>query len=87
MTAQEPFILSAGWEDARGGTVIARHEWKGLMKMPGALEDWVEKNQQEAIDSLNNWRRSGRLQDLAHRRARAGQYVPSAFSSSDDDED
>lgn len=85
--SQEPFILSAGWNDARGGTVIARHEWKGLMKMPGALEDWVEKNQQEAIDSLNNRRRSGRLQDLAHRRARTGQYVPSASSSSDDDED
>ena len=64
-TAQEPFILSASWEDACGGTVIARHEWKGLMKMPGALEDWVEKNQQEAIDSLNNRRRSGHLQDLA----------------------
>lgn len=80
-------MLSAGWEDASGGTVIARHEWKGLMKMPGALEDWVEKNRQEAIDSSNDRRRTGRLQDNAYRRGWASQYVPGALSASDDEED
>ncbi|KAJ3509695.1 hypothetical protein NLJ89_g5084 [Agrocybe chaxingu] len=41
----EPVILSAGWEN---GTVIARHEYKGLSKTSGALEDWVEKNRLES---------------------------------------
>lgn len=37
--------MSAGWNE---GTVIARHEYKGLSKMNGALEDWIEKDRAEA---------------------------------------
>ncbi|PPQ77004.1 hypothetical protein CVT25_014821 [Psilocybe cyanescens] len=50
--SQEPVIMSAGWESARGGTVIARHEYKGLSKMPGALEDWVAKNRLETDEKM-----------------------------------
>jgi WD repeat-containing protein 23 len=32
------------------GSVVARHEWKGLLKMPGALEDLVEKRLLESQD-------------------------------------
>jgi WD repeat-containing protein 23 len=35
--------MSVAWSNGRNGSVVARHEWKGLLKMPGALEDFVEK--------------------------------------------
>ncbi|TFK77480.1 WD40 repeat-like protein [Pluteus cervinus] len=44
--SQEPVLMSAGWESGRGGSLVARHEWKGLSKMK-KLEDWVSKAQQE----------------------------------------
>jgi WD repeat-containing protein 23 len=45
--------MSAGWQN---GTAIARHEYKGLSKTMGALEDWTEKDRLEALP-----RRSSRL--------------------------
>lgn len=68
--------MSAGWESTHGGTVIARHEYKGLLKMPGALEDLVEKRWQEAADP--DVRRSARL------RAQHGQHIPGAYEELDD---
>lgn len=53
--------MSAGWENRSGGTVIARHEYKGLSKMNGALEDWVERQNLEASHTSNGPRRSSRL--------------------------
>lgn len=38
--------MSAGWSD-EDGSIVARHEWKGLGKMSGSLEDWIEKNKQQ----------------------------------------
>lgn len=36
--------MSVGWEGSHvGGSVVARHEWKGLSKMSHSLEDWTEK--------------------------------------------
>jgi DDB1- and CUL4-associated factor 11 len=64
--------MSAAWERQRDGSVVARHEWKGLMKMPGALEDWNEKTRLERDDQLG--------------RQRATQRVPGAFDD-DDEED
>ncbi|KIY50649.1 WD40 repeat-like protein, partial [Fistulina hepatica ATCC 64428] len=46
--SQEPVLLSAGWEGNTGGSIVARHEWKGLTKLHGSLEDWVEKSHQES---------------------------------------
>jgi WD repeat-containing protein 23 len=40
--------MSVAWSSGHGGSVVARHEWKGLLKMPGALEDWVEKRRLES---------------------------------------
>lgn len=41
--------MSVAWSSAgRGGSVVARHEWKGLLKMSGALEDFVEKSRLES---------------------------------------
>ena len=39
--------MSVAWSNGHGGSVVARHEWKGLLKMPGALEDLVEKRRLE----------------------------------------
>jgi len=69
--------MSAGWESARGGTVIARHEYKGLLKMPRALEDLVEKRKREAADP-ENVRRSARL------RAQQEQHIPGAYEELND---
>ncbi|KAH9486363.1 LEC14B-like protein [Psilocybe cubensis] len=76
----EPVIMSAGWENARGGTVIARHEYKGLSKMPGALEDWVEKNRLETEETENRPRRSGRL-------AQQRGLMPGTFHHDEDEEE
>lgn len=35
--------MSAAWEGNRAKSCVARHEWKGLNKMSGRLEDWVER--------------------------------------------
>ncbi|KAI0053436.1 WD40 repeat-like protein [Auriscalpium vulgare] len=45
--SREPVLMSAGWESGRGGSMVARHEWKGLAKMPGALEDYVTRHRAE----------------------------------------
>ncbi|KAK2461516.1 hypothetical protein APHAL10511_005979 [Amanita phalloides] len=70
---QEPVLMSAAWEGRYGGSLVARHEWKGLTKMPGTLEDWNEKMRLEQND------RSKR-QRYSHR-------VPGAFDDEDEDED
>lgn len=71
-------ILSAGWDNPRGGSVIARHEWKGLLKMPGALEDWVEKRRLENAEGVSERKHHMRL------RNRNLQRVPGAFDDQDD---
>jgi hypothetical protein len=42
--------MSVAWSNGQGGSVVARHEWKGLLKMPGALEDLVEKRRLENLE-------------------------------------
>ena len=49
---QEPVLMSAAWGEAHDGTAIARHEWKGLSKLRGRLEDWVDKEEDEAEDAF-----------------------------------
>ncbi|KAF8481816.1 WD40-repeat-containing domain protein [Russula ochroleuca] len=47
--SKEPVLMSVAWSSGgHGGSVVARHEWKGLLKMPGALEDFVEKQRLES---------------------------------------
>lgn len=81
---QEPVIMSAGWENRSGGTVIARHEYKGLSKMTGALEDWVERQKSEASYASDGPRRSSRLSQNVRRHER--RHVPGAYEA-DEDED
>lgn len=71
--------MSAGWESGRGGSIVARHEWKGLSKMPGALEDWVEKRNQEEADASSRLHRSPFLQHM-HR------HMPGTFEDEDEEE-
>jgi WD repeat-containing protein 23 len=65
--------MSAAWESRRDGSVVARHEWKGLMKMRGALEDWNEKTRLEREDRLGS--------------QRATRRVPGAFDDDEEDYD
>ena len=46
--------MSVAWSSGYGGSVVARHEWKGLLKMPGALEDFVEKQRLESRERSAN---------------------------------
>ncbi len=65
--------MSAAWESRRDGSVVARHEWKGLLKMQGALEDWNEKTRLEREDRLGS--------------QRATRRVPGAFDDDGEDYD
>ena len=75
--------MSAGWENRSGGTVIARHEYKGLSKMAGALEDWVEKQKFEASNTSTGPRRSSRLSQNTRRHER--RHVPGAYEPDEED--
>lgn len=78
-------LVSAAWSSAEGGSHIARHEWKGLSKMAGKIEDWVQKRREEGAEvESGQRRRSMRLREMEQRRA-AARSMPGAFS--DDDED
>ncbi|KAG6868495.1 hypothetical protein C0993_002033 [Termitomyces sp. T159_Od127] len=74
--SQEPVMMSAAWESSMSGSTIARHEWKGLLRMRGALEDWVEKDRLEREDRTR--RRSSRLRNQRR--------IPGAFQEDDMDE-
>ena len=56
--------MSAAWaaQDSGSKSSVARHEWKGLAKMSGRLEDYVEKQRAEAQEGAKRPRRSLRLQ-------------------------
>ncbi|KAJ7757545.1 WD40 repeat-like protein [Mycena metata] len=79
--SQEPVLMSAGWESGRGGSRVARHEWKGLTKMAGSLEDWVVREHQEAKEKENVTRRSARLQQASAQRR---ETMPGTFESDDE---
>jgi WD repeat-containing protein 23 len=73
--------MSVAWSSGRGGSVVARHEWKGLLKMPGALEDWVEKRRLESQEQSANGRGSmpGRLDSDSD-----NEYFPESDDDTDD---
>ncbi|KAG5716341.1 LEC14B protein [Termitomyces sp. T112] len=75
--SEEPVMMSAAWENSMNGSTVARHEWKGLLRMQGALEDWVEKNTLEGEESSR--RRSVRLRNQRR--------VPGAFEEGENAED
>ncbi|KAF8640446.1 hypothetical protein AX17_000110 [Amanita inopinata Kibby_2008] len=77
--SQEPVLMSAAWESGHGGSIVAEHQWKGLTKLPGALEDWKEKKRLEQEDSSVKRRQS--IPDTATRNRR--RRVPGAFSDDD----
>ena len=63
---QEPVLMSVGWSNGLGGSVVARHEWKGLLKMPGALEDLIERRRLESQErSAGRPMRSSDLLDFS----------------------
>ncbi|KAI0073704.1 WD40 repeat-like protein [Panus rudis PR-1116 ss-1] len=76
--SQQPILMSAGWLgdgwSSREGSVIARHEWKGLSKMRYSLEDYVGRQVSERAER-------------AQRRNRAleGYPIPGHYSSDDDE--
>ena len=77
--SREPVMLSAAW-GAHGTSSVARHEWKGLNKMGGNLEDWEEKRAAEETE------RSGRRAP-PRRSLRLSSVLPGAYHFDDEDED
>lgn len=71
--------MSAGWESSRGGSIVARHEWKGLTKFGNKLEDWVAKIEADRLEG-NSPRRT-------MLRTSARQHVPGAFYESENNPD
>ena len=70
-------MMSAGWDSGRGGSILARHEWKGLNKMQGNLKDWVQKHDIEALEGEH------RVTHSQNRRS-VGTYMPGAFTTDSD---
>ncbi|EPQ60332.1 WD40 repeat-like protein [Gloeophyllum trabeum ATCC 11539] len=70
--SKEPVLMSVGWNGGRG-SIVARHEWKGLTKMGNNLEDWTERQREERDERAR--RRSERYN------------IPGAFENSDDSDD
>lgn len=70
--------MSVGWESSRvGGSVVARHEWKGLSKMAYSLEDFTEKQRTESTQRV-----------ATRMRATGYRHFPGAFEEElEDDED
>jgi len=74
--------MSVAWSSAgRGGSVVARHEWKGLSKMPGALEDFVEKKRLESQEQYSTGPRS----TLGHLDSDDNAYMPELESDEEED--
>lgn len=79
--------MSAGWESIRGGSVVAKHEWKGLSKMGHSLEDWTEKERLEQRQrEATAQRRSARVQQGRDRRA-VSTLMPGSFGDSEEEEE
>lgn len=77
--SQEPVLMSVGWESRQRGSTVARHEWKGMSKRPGELEDWVAEQSSE---------RSERAERAARRAAgRASSSRTNPYHISEEDED
>lgn len=68
---QQPVLMSAGWQNSGGKSVVARHEWKGLSKLR-RLEDWIAKEREEEQE-----RESRRLHSTR---------LPGAFTSDEESE-
>ena len=65
--------MSVAWSSAgRGGSIVARHEWKGLAKMSCALEDYVEKRRLESQEQYATSPRS----TLGHLDSDDNEYMP-----------
>ena len=69
--------MSAAWGSTNYSSV-AQHEWKGLAKMGGKLEDWVERYDRHASENAGP-RRSARLRHL--------RQLPGSLTYEDEDED
>ncbi|KAJ3557114.1 hypothetical protein NM688_g1646 [Phlebia brevispora] len=80
--SQQPVLMSAGWLGSGWGvnesSVIARHEWKGLSKMNYSLEDYVEKQQVEAVDRSERSLRSSAFRTVFSR-------MPGSYIMDDDE--
>ena len=78
--------MSAGWEGSHGQSLVARHEWKGLSKMGGRLEDYVTKKTDESTERKSS-RRLRRSQRLATQRQTPTRHLPGHYTLMEDSED
>jgi DDB1- and CUL4-associated factor 11 len=75
-------MMSAAGEwdtwDAIRGSVVARHEWKGLSKVIG-LEDWVEKDQSERAERARRRSQRSEVAPTSAGRRASQWHVPGAY--------
>jgi DDB1- and CUL4-associated factor 11 len=60
--SQEPVLMTCSWAAHSRPSEVAKHEWKGLNKLGGRLEDLAEREVQEAKD------RAKRFPQMLHSR-------------------
>lgn len=77
-------MVSAAW-GAHGTSSVARHEWKGLTKMNGRLEDWEEKRIAEAKERSPVRQRVSERTPL-RRSVGLSTALPGSYNSDDDDD-
>lgn len=76
--------MSAGWEGSYGQSLVARHEWKGLSKMGGRLEDYIAKE----VEESSEYQTSMRSQRLVPGQLTITRHLPGHYAViEDDDED
>lgn len=79
-------MMSAGWEGGHGRSSVARHEWKGLSKMGGRLEDLLERERAEGRERQHREERTPLRRSVRLSR----RQIPGSFqvdNDEDDDED
>ncbi|KAJ8084592.1 hypothetical protein PM082_003365 [Marasmius tenuissimus] len=81
--SQQPVMMSAAWENRRTGSTLARHDWKGLSKLGGSLEDWNEKRRLESRETNSSTRTSSGRRIITRMPGALGDL----FGDDDDDDD
>jgi WD repeat-containing protein 23 len=80
--SSQPVLMSVAWATRHEGSIVARHEWKGLGKMSQRLEDWVDKQSAEYIEQT----RASEAKQARAAEARS-RRLPGAFEEEDIDDD
>jgi WD repeat-containing protein 23 len=85
---QQPVLMSVGWASRNSGSIVARHEWKGLGKLGNHLEDWVDKQSAEYKEkpAQSAYQSAAAAATAPESRSSRARTIPGAYED-DEDED